>query len=55
MDIASLAEGPLFARLEPALWRCLLDDQSAQTAVEKRGDKIFRRFRSSEREAIWRR
>jgi hypothetical protein len=35
MDIASLAEGPLFARLEPALWRCLLDDQSAQTVVKK--------------------
>jgi hypothetical protein len=40
MDIAILAEDPLFARLEPGLRRCLLDDQSAQTAVE-RGDGIL--------------
>ncbi len=42
MDIASLAEDPLFDRLEPALRRCLLDDQSAhwQTTVE-RGDGIL--------------
>lgn len=35
-DIAILAEDPLFARLESGLRRCLLDDQSAQTAVERR-------------------
>ncbi len=46
VEIASLAEDPLFARLEPALRRrnrgCLLDDQSThwQTTVA-RGDGIL--------------
>jgi hypothetical protein len=42
VGIASLAEDPLFARLEPALRRCLLDNQSAhwQTTVA-RGDGIL--------------
>ncbi len=40
MDIAILAKDPLCARLEPGLLLCLLDDQSAQTAVE-RGDGIL--------------
>ena len=35
-----LAEDPLFAALRPGLLWCLLDDQSAQTAVE-RGDRIL--------------
>ena len=42
VEIASLAEAPLFARLEPALRLCLLADQSThwQTTVA-RGDGIL--------------
>ncbi len=40
VDISVLAEDPLFGGIDPGLRRCMLDDQSAQTAV-KRGDGVL--------------